>query len=313
MDLLSPDEIDQAVALLRQSIPVAFPTETVYGLGSRVFDFVGIEKIFQMKGRPLDNPLICHIASFDAITLLAREIPSHAMKLATHFWPGPLTIVLKKQPNVLDCVTAGLDTVAIRMPRHPIALELIRKVGEPLAAPSANRSGKPSSTTAAHVLKDFQAEKGAVIDGGPAEEGVESTVIFLAEGPPLLLRYGSLDLPLIAAVLGCEVAIAQGVEKKASPGTRYRHYAPEAKVKLFQSFDEALFYQASSPPASRFFISCEPHPAFFHMMPSTFYALLRQADDEGCEEIIAVCKDDVVLRDRLSRIVRGYTAPTPKV
>lgn len=296
---LFPSEVDQAAALLEQGIPVAFPTETVYGLGAPVSQAQAIRKIFQMKGRPSDNPLICHIESVSQLPLLAREIPPSALMLANHFWPGPLTVVLKKQPSVLSCVTGGLDTVAIRMPRHPIALELIRLVGEPLVAPSANRSGKPSSTTAQHVLHDFQNEAGAVIDGGKTEEGLESTVIFLAGSKPLILRPGCITQEMIADVLKCEVGIARGRELKASPGTRYRHYAPKACLRLIRPGDDILL----SPQKRQFLIATQPAAGYHFLTASNLYALLRQADDEEVEEIIVVCTEEswnqAALRDRL--------------
>jgi L-threonylcarbamoyladenylate synthase len=292
---LFPSDILLAADLLKEGVNVAFPTETVYGLGARVFDVKAVENIFRMKGRPSDNPLICHIAELGEIYLLAREVPEEALKLAEKFWPGPLTIILKKQEAVPSCVTGGHDTVAIRMPRHPIALELIKLAGEPLVAPSANKSGRPSSTTAAHVLIDFEEMEGAVIDGGATEEGIESTVLYLAGEKPVILRPGVITQDQIAEVLGCAVEI--GSQQHASPGTRYRHYSPKAKIQLFSSFEEVA---ASS--AKRFLMSTEKHPSFHHMTSATLYALLRQADDEGCEEIIAVYSDlDEGLKDRLLR------------
>lgn len=299
MKLLQPHELDQAVVLLKQGIPVAFPTETVYGLGACVSDAQAIRRIFQMKGRPSDNPLICHIQSFDQLSMLARETPKEAHMLVHYFWPGPLTIVLKKHHSIQSCVTGGLDTVAVRMPRHSVALELIYQVGEPLVAPSANRSGKPSSTAAEHVFHDFQGEMGAIIDGGPTEEGLESTVVFLAGERPLVLRPGSITAKQIANVLKCEVGIAKGAELKASPGTRYRHYAPQAKMTVVRSFDAVL------PGRSSFLISTEPQAGYHLLTPANLYALLRQADKEGYQEIIVVCTEEgwnhLALRDRLLR------------
>lgn len=301
MQRLFPHEVDQAAALLREGIPVAFPTETVYGLGAPISSAEGIQKIFQMKGRPSDNPLICHIESMSQLSLLARDVPPQALTLAHHFWPGPLTLVLKKQDAVLSCITGGLDTVAIRMPRHPLALELIRQVGEPLVAPSANRSGKPSSTTAEHVLTDFSDEAGAVIDGGATEEGLESTVVLLAARGPLILRPGTITRERIAEVLKCDIGVAQAEELRASPGTRYRHYAPKASVTLIRPWDRVEL----SSKRDRFLMSTQPQAGYHLLTAANLYALLRQADDEGAKEIIVVCTEEgwsqLALRDRLLR------------
>lgn len=293
MQLLSPDQIFLAAELLKKGEVVAFPTETVYGLGACVFDEAAVQKIFQMKGRPSNNPLICHIATFEALALLAREIPETVLKLAAHFWPGPLTLILKKHPNVPLGVTGGHDTVAIRMPRHPIALKLIGLAGEPLVAPSANKSGRPSSTTAEHVLSDFEGQEGAVIDGGATTLGVESTVLYLAGEKPLILRPGSITREELSAVLQCEVGNGDG--SHASPGTKYKHYAPKAKIEIVGSFEAAS--------REAFLMSLEERPGFHHLTAATLYALLRQADLEGAEKIVVVCREwsDEALKDRLLR------------
>lgn len=289
-------DIPPAAALLKQGVPVAFPTETVYGLGARVFDPPAVEKIFRMKGRPSDNPLICHIATLEQLDMLAIEVPEEALRLAEHFWPGPLTLILKKQPAVPSSVTGGGPTVAIRMPRHPIALELIQQVGEPLVAPSANKSGRPSSTTAAHVLNDFKETVSAVIDGGAAFGGLESTVLYLAGPRPLILRPGPVSHEELSKVLG--MPVEQGCVDNASPGTRYRHYAPSAKIRMVSSFEEAQAYGGAP-----FFMSTEEHAGFHLITPATLYALFRQADLEGHQEIIAVCPhwSDEALKDRFLR------------
>lgn len=293
---LFPEDIEIAVQMIKEGVPVAFPTETVYGLGARVFDRDAAQKIFQMKGRPSDNPLICHIADLKELDLLAADVPEAALQLAAHFWPGPLTIVLKKQPQVPAIVTARLETVAIRMPRHPVAQELIRRVGEPLVAPSANKSGRPSSTSAKHVLHDFMGEEGAVVDGGVADGGIESTVLYLAGPEPLILRPGLISQDLISEVLKKRVKF--GEKERASPGTRHRHYAPLAPLRIVSSME------AAAPLGKKpFFMSTEKRPAFHHITEGSLYALLRQADLEGCDEIIAVCEkwSSDGLRDRLLR------------
>ncbi len=295
MERFLPTEISKAAELLKEGTPIAFPTETVYGLGAPVFDVDTVSKIFQMKGRPSDNPLICHIASLDQLYLLAKEVPEAALKLASHFWPGPLTLILKKQESVPACVTGGHATVAIRMPNHPIALELIRLVGQPLVAPSANKSGKPSSTTAEHVLADFK--EGAVIDGGPTEGGLESTVLYLANSTPCILRPGLIRAEALSEVLGRSIESGHGDLLEMSPGTKYRHYAPRAQIRIVATMEEAL----QSEQAFR--MSTELHPAFHHLTAATFYALLRQADQEGFSEIVIVWKgeNEPALKDRLFR------------
>lgn len=280
-------DIEQAAELLKAGINVAFPTETVYGLGACVFNEKSVQNIFRMKGRPSDNPLICHISTLNQMYLLAREVPEQALQLAEQYWPGPLTIVLKKHPSVPQCVTGGHDTVAIRMPNHPLAIQLIERVG-PLVGPSANLSGRPSSTTAQHVLADFAGMEGAVLDGGPCLEGIESTVISLVSETPTLLRPGVIPLPY---PLGHD----------PSPGTRYKHYAPKAKLRLYPSFD-----QVPASSEKRFLISTLPHPDYHLMTPASLYALLRQADDEKCTEIVVVAGEMCEgLKDRLLRAAQG--------
>ncbi len=298
MKQLGPTEISLAAQMLKEGIPVAFPTETVYGLGARVFDPGAVERIFQMKGRPSDNPLICHIANLDQLELLAVEVPPVAVKLAHHFWPGPLTLILKKRLSVSYRVSGGHETVAVRMPRHCLALELIQQAGEPLVAPSANKSGRPSSTKAEHVLTDFKEMEGAVLDGGPTEGGLESTVLSLVGVEPLLLRPGPITREAIAQVLQAPLPISKAKELSASPGTRYRHYAPRAKIWMVSSFEEAL-----SRGEKAFLMSTEKHVSFHHITGASFYALLREADQKGYEEIVIVYKDvkDEALKDRLFR------------
>ncbi|AAL80430.1 threonylcarbamoyl-AMP synthase [Pyrococcus furiosus DSM 3638] len=233
------DRIDErklrvAARLIREGKLVAFPTETVYGLGADALNEKAARRIFEAKGRPADNPLIVHIAEFSQVYELAREVPEEAKMLAKKFWPGPLTIVLPRREIVPDVTTGGLDTVAIRMPANEIALKLIKLSGRPIAAPSANISGKPSPTTAEHVADDFYGKIECIIDGGETKIGVESTVIDLTEWPPVLLRPGGLPLEEIEKVIG-EVRIhpavfGKKVDVAKSPGMKYKHYAPDAEV-----------------------------------------------------------------------------------
>lgn len=222
----------EAAFLIREGWPVAFPTETVYGLGGDALNPVAVRAIFRVKGRPADNPLIVHIAEPDRLMALALEIPPAAHALIETFWPGPLTLVLRRSATVPPEVSGGLSTVAVRMPAHPVALAFIRAAGRPLAAPSANRSGRPSPTTADHVYQDLAGRIPLVLDGGPAAVGVESTVLDVTGPVPVLLRPGGVTLEQLRAVIG-PVRVHAGAELFGrSPGTRYRHYEPRAPVVL---------------------------------------------------------------------------------
>ena len=230
------EALKRAGEIIRGGGLVAFPTETVYGLGANALDGGAVLKIFLAKGRPQDNPLICHIADGRDIYSLAREVPPAALELARRFWPGPLTIVLPCRPEVPPEVTAGLDTVGIRFPSHPAARALIGAAGVPIAAPSANTSGRPSPTTAAHVLEDKSGKIDMILDGGACGVGVESTVLSLAGGKPRLLRPGGVTLEQLRGALG-EVEVDRAVREQigadvrvSAPGMKYRHYAPRAPV-----------------------------------------------------------------------------------
>jgi len=225
--------IEHAAALIRAGKLVAFPTETVYGLGANAFDRAAVERIFTAKGRPHTSPLIVHVDSIEMARSLAACWPAAAETLARRYWPGPLTLVVSKRPEIPDIVTAGLPTVGLRMPAHPLALELIRAAGVPIAGPSANRFTELSPTAAGHVpesLADY------VLDGGPARVGIESTVLSLVDGP-VLLRPGVIPLPEIEALIGpVETAAAAGPEgtpgAHASPGMHPRHYRPATRLYL---------------------------------------------------------------------------------
>ncbi len=223
--------LNKAVELLKQGKVVAFPTETVYGLGADAENPSAIQKVFEIKGRPADNPLIVHISSADMVQIFAKEVPDEAVRLMEVFWPGPLTLIFKKKPAVLDAITAGLDTVALRWPRHPISQQLITMAG-PLVAPSANSSGKPSPTKPEHVREDFGGDF-PVVEAGETEIGLESTVLDVSRKPFRIYRPGSVSAEEIESVAGVKVETDgnQTNERNArSPGTKYSHYAPEAKV-----------------------------------------------------------------------------------
>ncbi|GAW93820.1 L-threonylcarbamoyladenylate synthase [Calderihabitans maritimus] len=232
-----PDKIEWAARVLREGGLVAFPTETVYGLGANALNREAVRKIFQAKGRPADNPLIVHVGSLVEVDNLVTYVPEKARRLMQLFWPGPLTLVLPRRDQVPLEVTAGLETVAIRMPDHPVALALLRTARVPVAAPSANRSGRPSPTTGQHVLADLQGKVDVVLDGGAARVGVESTVLDLTTEVPVILRPGGATVEQLREVLG-EVALDPALEKSdpewkpRSPGMKYTHYSPEAEVFL---------------------------------------------------------------------------------
>ncbi|ANB58003.1 tRNA threonylcarbamoyl adenosine modification protein, Sua5/YciO/YrdC/YwlC family [Anoxybacillus sp. B7M1] len=231
-------QISQAAELLRAGEVVAFPTETVYGLGANAASSAAVKKIFQAKGRPIDNPLIVHIADYDQLGQIAVDIPDVAQTLIERLWPGPLTMVLKKRKNaVCEEVTAGLASVAVRMPAHPVALALIRESGLPLAAPSANRSGKPSPTSAMHVLADLNGKIAGIVDGGPTGIGVESTVLDCTTDIPTILRPGGVTKEELEHLIGrvhVDAALLNEKEKPKAPGMKYTHYAPRAPLTIVE-------------------------------------------------------------------------------
>jgi len=226
------NKINQAANIIKIGGLVAFPTETVYGLGGNIFDERALKNIYKTKGRPYDNPLIVHIAKLKDLNILAKQVPKSALKLAERFWPGPLTIILKKQNEISKIATAGLNTIAIRMPDNKIALELIKKSGVPIAAPSANAFTRPSPTLAKHVLEDFKNKIRLIIDGGQTQIGLESTVLDLTSKIPTILRPGKITVEDLKKILGRVEIYSHKIKKIKSPGTKYKHYSPKAKVVL---------------------------------------------------------------------------------
>lgn len=234
----------EAGELLKAGALVAFPTETVYGLGANALDEKAAAKIYAAKGRPSDNPLIIHIADMESLPRITEEIPDAAYQLAEKFWPGPLTMVLKKSEEVPYGTTGGLDTVAVRMPSHPIALEMIRHGGGYIAAPSANTSGRPSPTLAEHVADDMDGIIPMILDGGAVGIGIESTIVDLTEGVPTILRPGFITKEMLEEVVG-EVQIDKGLSVDAkvapkAPGMKYRHYAPKAELIIVEGAKGAV-------------------------------------------------------------------------
>ncbi len=244
------ESIDYAAKILRDRGIVAIPTETVYGLAGNALDGNVTDKIYAAKGRPSDNPLIVHISDISQWPSLVKEIPEIAYALTDKYWPGPLTVILEKSEIVPDKVSGGLSTVAVRMPSDKIARKIIEKAGVPLAAPSANTSGKPSPTSAKYVIEDLSGKVDAIVDAGDCSVGVESTVISLCETPPRLLRPGGITAEMLTEVLG-EIVIDDAVfnklaegQKAASPGMKYKHYSPDAQVVIvkgsFESYNKFI-------------------------------------------------------------------------
>ena len=236
---LDMDALQEAGAILRKGGLVAFPTETVYGLGGNALDPEASRKIYAAKGRPSDNPLIVHIAEMESLEGIVKAVPEKAVKLARAYWPGPLTMIFEKNDRVPCETTGGLDSVAVRLPSNRIARELIRQAGGYVAAPSANTSGRPSPTMAEHVKEDLEDRIDMIIDGGPVDIGLESTIVDFTEQLPVILRPGYLNRSMLEQVLG-EVRIDPGILgadsgiRPKAPGMRYRHYAPQADLAIVE-------------------------------------------------------------------------------
>ena len=299
-----------AAEIIRNGELVAIPTETVYGLGANGLDPEAVAKIFVAKGRPQDNPLILHIAEAGDMEKYCHSIPEAAYKLAQAFWPGPLTLVLPAKDTVPKCTTAGLPTVAIRCPDNPVTREIIRLSGVPIAAPSANISGKPSTTTAQHVLHDHDGNIAAVVDGGPCRVGVESTILDLSEGTPRMLRPGGITAEQISAIVGpiiLDKAITASIsqdEVVKAPGMKYRHYAPDCRVLIVDGDLPAAvgYVKEHFAPGNRVLCFEEELEAFrdFNPLPygksadldtlmAGLFAALRELDDPSIGTVFARC------------------------
>ncbi len=254
---IDTDVMEQAGKLIAEGELVAFPTETVYGLGGDALDPDASRKIYAAKGRPSDNPLIVHIADFDDMKRVAREVPEQAKKLADAFWPGPLTMIVWKSDAVPEATTGGMQTVAVRMPNHPVALELIRRSGCLIAAPSANTSGRPSPTEAQHVAEDLSGKIAMILDGGPVGIGIESTIIDLTEEQPMILRPGYITPEMLSEVLQEEVVIDPGIiaaddtRKPKAPGMKYKHYAPKAEMIIVDGAQDAVIDKINELTAAK--------------------------------------------------------------
>ncbi len=306
----APETPAVAANLIKSGGLVALPTETVYGLGANGLDPEAVAKIFIAKGRPGDNPLILHVTGPEQLPLFCHDIPENAWRLAERFWPGPLTMVLPANDCVPKRTTGGLSTVAIRCPKTEVTREIIRLAGVPIAAPSANLSGKPSTTTAQHVLHDHDGKIDAIVDGGPCAVGVESTIVDLTENPPRLLRPGGVTPEQLQAVLGDLVidrAVTAQIDRDAvvkAPGMKYRHYAPQEPVVIvsgsrekaaryirahFQRGDRVLCFEEELP----LYEGCDPlaygREEDVNTLSAGLFSALRILDDPSVHKVYARC------------------------
>ena len=333
-----PRVLEAAGQAIREGALVAFPTETVYGLGADALSERAVRRIFEAKGRPADNPLIVHVASLEGVMELALPDPHGRWEiLARRFWPGPLTLVLPRRSTVNTAVTAGLDTVAVRMPAHAVALGLIEAARRPIAAPSANRSGRPSPSTAQHVLEDLEGLVEWVLDAGPTGVGVESTVLDLSVEPPVVLRPGGVSLESLREVLGRVELVGHepgAGETPRSPGLKYRHYAPEAPVVVLdgspRAVAESVRRRLTESARLGLLLTDEtlawleargalPHPAAVVVRAGSrhdvegiarrLFAALRELDRAGCDLILAEAVEDrglgVAVNNRLRKAAGG--------
>jgi L-threonylcarbamoyladenylate synthase len=305
-------DIARAARILRSGGLVAFPTETVYGLGADASSASAMAKLFAVKRRPADHPVIVHFASADAAFGWAREVPESARKLAKAFWPGPLTLVLKRSQKAQDFVTGGQDTVGLRLPSHPVARELLQLFGRGVAAPSANRFGRISPTTAAHVRDDLASDVDLVLEGGPTEVGIESTIMDLSGGAPVLLRPGRISKAELEAALEGPV-LEKGTASPRHSGGLERHYAPRTPARLVPAYDldkeiarlkEKVAVLAFSRPDERvdYWLRMPRDP---HAYAQKLYGALRELDSAGCDEILVEAPPEApawaAVRDRLRR------------
>lgn len=299
------ENISSAAKIINNNGLVAFPTETVYGLGANALSSKAVRKIFVAKGRPCDNPLIVHCASKKEVYKLAKDIPLYAKLLMNKFWPGPLTLVLKKKAIVPKEVTGGLDTVAVRMPANKIALALIKAAGVPIAAPSANLSGKPSPTNVKHVFDDLNGRIDAIIDGGKTKIGVESTVLDLTTNPPTLLRPGKISIEELESVIGL-IALHTSVKGKVkSPGMKYKHYSPKAQIIIAKNQLEIKKIVAKFKNKKIAIFRLNKHQ---NTIAKNLFAYLREFDKKHidiiiCEPLDKISKKGIGLAvlDRLKR------------
>ena len=322
---LPAGEIQRAVATLKAGGLVAFPTETVYGLGADASNPHAVLRIFAAKGRPADHPLIVHLTSVEALPRWARQVAPPAYTLAERFWPGPLTLILKRAAGVIDEVTGGQDTVGLRVPSHPMAQALLQAFGGGIAAPSANRFGRISPTTAQHVRDELGVRVDLILDGGPCDVGIESTIVDLSSGAPVLLRPGRISPEEIETLLGMAVRRGGAGAPRAS-GTLAAHYAPRLPLLLVsaEDFDEVVSEQGRLRSVAVLAHHPKPAPApvtHWQLAPTDplayahdLYAALRTLDESGCDLILVEAPPETAawaaVRDRLQRAAAGSTAPS---
>lgn len=317
----TPEEIAHAARILRRGGLVAFPTETVYGLGADAADARAVARIFAAKGRPADHPLIVHLAAADELARWARDIPDSAWRLAERFWPGPLTLILKRAPGVPDAVTGGQDTVGLRVPDHPVALALLKAFGGGIAAPSANRFGRVSPTSTAHVIAEFGTAVDCVIDGGACRVGLESTILDLSGDHPRVLRPGAVMPDALAGTLG-EPPAMRATDAPRAPGGSPSHYAPDTPLRLVATaaiepavrsllaLEQSVAVLSVHPPATGK-TSCRwwEMPAAAREYGHVLYARLREIDAWGCScilvELPPATMEWEAVRDRLARAAAG--------
>jgi len=305
-------EVRRAAEILKRGGLVAFPTETVYGLGADASSKAAVTRLYAAKRRPLDHPVIVHFADADLAFSWARDVPQAAKKLAAKFWPGPLTLILKKSARAGDFVTGGQDSVGVRVPSHPVAQELLRAFGGGIAAPSANRFGQVSPTTAAHVREDLGKDVELVLDGGPSEVGIESTIVDLSSGDPVVLRPGRISAAELEAALGSPVLARQADSPRHSGGLE-RHYAPRTPARLVPTHEldkeiarlkDKLAVLAFSRPDERvdYWLRMPREPQAY---AQKLYAALRELDSARCEMILIEAPPEAPewagVRDRLER------------
>jgi len=319
-----PELIEQAASIIRSGGLVAFPTETVYGLGADAMNERAVQRVFEAKGRPADNPLIVHVWDRAMLDLVADQVSAKAEALIAAFWPGPLTLVLKRRPLVAESVSAGLSTVAVRMPRSRIASELIRRAATPIAAPSANRSGRPSPTTAAHVASDLEGRIDLILDGGVTNIGIESTVLDMTSEPPAILRPGWVTREQLSDAIGTVELAESGDALKHSPGTSHKHYSPRAQVLLVELNSSGSIRQLCSDLLKGGPVGFIGHarlsiedPGFNAIVlrdsaedyARSIYSALRELDERGADVIVVEGISDegegAAVMDRLRRAAAG--------
>ncbi len=323
--VIQTNGLDDAAKLIQQGETVVFPTETVYGLGADAFNPDAVLKIFKAKNRPADNPLIVHVSSLSMIEEVSSDFNETAKTVASHFMPGPITLVLKKSDCISDAVSAGLPTVGVRFPKHPVAQELIAKAGTPIAAPSANISGSVSATTFSDVYRDLDGRVAGIVQGDDCEFGIESTVLDVTGECPVILRPGSITLEMLQAVISTtrlhpSLVVGTNVDKPASPGMKYTHYSPKAEVFLvYGGMDKILaHFENRLKDTECLFLFSEEYNSFsknkmclgtktdLNQMAHRMFRLLKQADLDGYQTIyIPAVKEEGVGLSVMNRLKKS--------